>query len=202
MSRFVTGNTGRSTGPHLDLQVFNPATGAYEDPAKYTSFLTVGDNKDPFSYEITSPRGMREHPVLGGQRMHEGIDYATPTGTVLNVNGNLLSTWEDDGGGIMSQYAINTDDGVRELLLLHGDRSNAITGTGAVTDYDIDNLPTASPIATADDQPDRAAAKEVAQDYSKMSKAELNAAYDAMRGDDELARTEGMKMHKAFFNKP
>ena len=59
MATFYTGNTGASTGPHLDLQVFNPSTGSYEDPGKYTSFLTVGDNKDPFNFRITSPRGMR-----------------------------------------------------------------------------------------------------------------------------------------------
>lgn len=46
------------------------------------------------------------------------------------------------------------------------------------------------------------AAKEIAQDYSKMSKADMNTAYDKMRSEDpSKARTEGMKMHKAFFNK-
>ena len=44
-------------------------------------------------------------------------------------------------------------------------------------------------------------AVERAQNYATMSKAELNAAYDAMRNDPEKARIEGMKMHKAFFNK-
>ena len=47
MTVYYTGNTGGSTGPHLDFRVYNPATGAYEDPSKYTSFLTVGDNRDP-----------------------------------------------------------------------------------------------------------------------------------------------------------
>ena len=35
-----------------------------------------------------------------------------------------------------------------------------------------------------------------------MSKAELNAAYDAMRSDPNKAAVEGMKMHKAYFKKP
>ena len=122
---FYTGNTGRSTGPHLDYRVYNPSTGKYEDPSAYTKYLTVGENKDAFNFEITSGRGMRTHPTKGGQRMHEGIDYATPVGTQLNVDGKFLSTWNDEGGGgIMSQYAINTDDGVRELLLLHGSDQN------------------------------------------------------------------------------
>ena len=201
MTTFYTGNTGASTGPHLDLQVFNPSTGSYEDPGKYTSFLTVGDNKDPFNFRITSHRGMREHPTKGGMRMHEGIDYATPAGTALNVNGRLLSTWNDEGGGgIMSQYLIDTDDGARELLLLHGNDQNKITGTGANTNYDASSFtPPETPQQPTDSQ---AQAKERAQNYSKMSKAELNAAYDAMRSDPAKAREEGMKMHKAFFKKP
>jgi hypothetical protein len=200
MTVFYTGNSGASTGPHLDLRVYNPATDSYEDPGAYTSYLTVGDNKDPFNFQITSGRGMREHPTKGGRRMHEGIDYATPTGTALNVNGKLLSTWNDEGGGgIMSQYLINTDDGTRELLLLHGSDANAITGTGALTEYDTDNLPDAIALNPTED---RGKAKAKAQSYQNMSKAQLDSAYDAMRSDPAKAETEGMKMHRAYFNKP
>ena len=198
MATFFTGNTGASTGPHLDYRVYNPGTGSYEDPSAYTQYLSVGESRDPFNFEVTSGRGMRTHPTKGGQRMHEGIDYATPVGTALNVDGKLLSTWNDKGGGgIMSQYAINTDDGVRELLLLHGSDQNKITGSGAVTEYDIDNLPSSAPAPTGD----RSKAKSKAQSYANMSKAEINAAYDAMRSDPAKAKVEGMKMHKAFFGK-
>lgn len=55
--------------------------------------------------------------------------------------------------------------------------------------------------ATPQEQPERSKAKETAQDYSKMSKAQLNSAYDAMRSDPAKAKTEGMKMHKAYFGK-
>jgi len=45
-------------------------------------------------------------------------------------------------------------------------------------------------------------AKERAQNYAAMSKAEINSLYDKMRNEDPAkARTEGMKMHKAFFGK-
>ena len=200
MTVFITGNTGRSTGPHLDFQVYNPQTGGYEDPSGFTSYLTVGDDKSPFNFQVTSPRGMREHPVLGGQRMHEGIDYATPEGTRLNVNGQLLSTWEDAGGGIMSQYGIKLDDGsTRELLLLHGSRDNAITGTGAIDDYDLGDTVVA---VKPDGETPQVQAKEKAKAYKDMSKAEMNAAYDAMRSDPNKAAVEGMKMHKAYFKKP
>ena len=50
--------------------------------------------------------------------------------------------------------------------------------------------------------PQRVEAKTKAQEYSKMSKADMNAAYDQLRSSDPAkARTEGMKMHKAFFGK-
>jgi len=45
-------------------------------------------------------------------------------------------------------------------------------------------------------------AKTRAQEYSKMSKAEMNSAYDALRASDPAkAAIEGKKMHRAFFNK-
>ena len=44
-------------------------------------------------------------------------------------------------------------------------------------------------------------AVERTQNYANMTKAELDAAYDGMRNDPAKARIEGMKMHKAFFNK-
>ena len=205
MSVFYTGNTGRSTGPHLDFQVYNPNTGGYEDPSAYTQYLTVGGNKDPFNFPVTSPRGMRIHPVTGERKMHEGIDYGTPSGTAINVNGRLLSTWEDATGGVMSQYLVGQGKDQRELLLLHGSRDNTITGSGAVTDYSKDPvLPvdSSAPPPTKPEAPaDRAGAKQKAQDYSAMSAAEINAAYDAMRNDPAKAAREGLAMHKAFFGK-
>ena len=201
MATFYTGNTGRSTGPHLDMRVFNPATGQYEDPSGYTSYLT--QEGKPFDYQVTSGYGMRDHPITGGQKMHHGIDYATPTGTALTIDGSHMSTWNDEGGGIMSQYLIDTDDGHRELILLHGSDQNSITGEGAITDYkpaDFSSMtPPETPQAPTDSQ---VQAKTRAQEYSKMSKAEMNSAYDALRQSDPAkASIEGKKMHKAFFNK-
>ena len=47
-----------------------------------------------------------------------------------------------------------------------------------------------------------AAAQNLAKSYVDMTKSELDSAYDQMRASDPAkARTEGMKMHKAFFNK-
>jgi len=50
--------------------------------------------------------------------------------------------------------------------------------------------------------PERVEAKTRAKAYADMSKIEMNAAYDALRKSDPAkAAVEGLKMHKAFFNK-
>lgn len=155
MATFYTGNTGGSTGPHLDFRVYDPKTGKYEDPGAYTSYLTSGGK--PFNFDVTSGFGMRTHPIHGDQRMHNGIDYATPSGTGIDIKGGkLLSTWNDKGGGgVMSQYLVQTANGPREFLMLHGSEDNPLTGTSAVTDYDPSDFsptsPTSPPLLGSDE---------------------------------------------------
>ena len=203
MTRFYTGATGVGTGPHLDFRVYNPATGGYEDPSGFTNYLTVGDDGKPFDFGVSSgfQPGGRVHPVTGKIKPHLGIDYLTPEGTAINVDGRHLSTWEDKGGGVMSQYLVGEGENRRELLLLHGSRNNPITGTGAVTDYSVDD-------AGSPPNPSAPKGSEVIQDakaraksYSEMTKAQLDAAYDGMRSDTKKAEREGMAMHNAYFNK-
>lgn len=221
MSRFYTGNSGASTGPHLDFRVYNPQTGKYENPSSYTSYMTVGGK--PFNFQVTSPYGMRTHPIHGDQRMHHGIDYATPIGTPIDIDGQHLSTWDDSsGGGRMSQYLIQTDDGPRELLFLHGSDGNKATGGAAVTDYGFDSpqlpestAPASDGVLRQVDSPDNVetpdaeetsdpvqTAKERVARYKDMSASALNAEYDQLRAEDPAkAREYGMEMHKAHFGK-
>ena len=83
----------------------------------------------PESVRITSPFGMREHPVLGGRRLHAGVDLGAARGTPVHavadgvvrrassdgVNGRILVV--DHGGGVVTVYCHND-----ELLVGDGDR--------------------------------------------------------------------------------
>ena len=202
MAVFTTGNTGASTGAHLDFRVYDPRKGGYVDPQRFAGRMLVNGKPLTEQFSVTSPRGMREHPVHGGQRMHEGIDYGTPEGTQVSITGGtLLSTWDDKGGGgITSQYQIKDDEGNPfEILLMHGNSNNKITGDSAVTNGTPNNPSspdpsTPSPTADVDAKP---------ADYSSMSGSQMNAEYDKLRkaGDIFKAEEAGMAMHKAHFGK-
>lgn len=187
MATFYTGNTGRSTGPHLDFRVYDVASGGYIDPTEFTSYLSSG-GKGLDQFTLTSPYGTDR-----GSYIHKGVDYATPVGTAIDVDGTFLTTFDDAGGGITNQYAIERDGKKYELLLMHGNDQNQVLSKGARTDG-VASSPSSS-------NPNRTEAKTKAKAYKDMSASEMNSAYDAMRGDTAKAESEGMKMHKAFFNK-
>ena len=201
MSTFYTGNSGSSTGEHLDFRVYDVNKGAYTDPSRFTSRMRVGDGLLTDQFSVTSPHGMREHPVHGGQKMHHGIDYGTPTGTAVTIEGGkFLTTFNDPGGGgITSQYSITDDEGNPfEILLMHGSNNNKVLSDGAVTN--------GTPLSGDPSTPSPVADKTVppaSTDFSQMSGAQLNAEYDKMRmaGDVFKAKDAGMEMHKAHFGK-
>lgn len=71
----------------------------------------------PVQGPISSPYGWRIHPVLGGRRMHTGVDVAVPTGTPIRAAAGgrviLAERWGgygrtvvvDHGGGVSTLYA-------------------------------------------------------------------------------------------------
>jgi tape measure domain-containing protein len=75
-----TGNTGDSTGAHLDLRWGDGRPITKADADKY--FLVNG--KAPSSFGVTSPYGPRN---LFGRSFHRGIDFGTPAGSALTLKG-------------------------------------------------------------------------------------------------------------------
>jgi murein DD-endopeptidase MepM/ murein hydrolase activator NlpD len=80
----------------------------------------------PETVHVTSPFGMREHPILGGRRLHAGVDLGAARGTAVRavadgtvrrassdgVNGRMLVI--DHGRGVVTVYCHN------EALLVEG----------------------------------------------------------------------------------
>lgn len=50
---------------------------------------------------VTSPYGVRNHPVYGGQKMHNGVDFKAGYENVYSVLDGIVSEagWDDKGGG-------------------------------------------------------------------------------------------------------
>ena len=190
MASFYTGNTGKSTGSHLDFRIWDVEKGAYTDPTAFTNVMTVGGKSLTDQFGVTSGYGMRTHPTDGGQKMHHGIDYGTPDNTQVDIDGTFLTTFNDAGGGITNQYAFERDGKKYEALLMHGSDKNTVLSDAAIT----------GGMAT----PARSEAKTKAQDYKNMSASQLNAEYDRLRAgkDVNAAKAAGLAMHKAHFNKP
>ena len=231
MATFYTGNTGRSTGPHLDFRVWDVEKGSYIDPRPFTGYLKVGDTALTEQFPVTSPYGKDR-----GTYIHKGIDYGTPIGTQVEIPGAkfLTTTNDDSGGGISSQYAITGKDGRKyEILLMHGSDQNKILSndfmrddspldgglstpvkseTGSTTSSDYPSgiryafMDSGSDVATPDTDggttANRMQAAERIKAYQDLSKSQLEAEYDKLRAADaNTAAIAGMEMHKAYFNK-
>ncbi|ADZ31630.1 peptidase [Planktothrix phage PaV-LD] len=84
-----------------------------------TSSQTVTLGKDapkfiyPHStpYPVTSGFGMREHPVTGGQKMHNGIDFAAPSGANILAVADGQVSFAGDMGGCGNAVEINHSGG-------------------------------------------------------------------------------------------
>lgn len=68
-------------------------------------------------YTLTSPFGMRVHPILGYERMHNGIDMACAEGTPVYAakSGKVtVAQWSDSAGNYVS---INHGDGFASIYM-------------------------------------------------------------------------------------
>ena len=121
-----TGNTGISSGPHLDVRWADgrPITAADAD-----RFIRVA-GRTPSSFGVTSPYGPRQAPVPGASTFHKGIDFGTPAGLPITLTGGATLTGsrtpaQSGGGGVVG--IINTPMGPMQLLHLE----SVLTGPSA-----------------------------------------------------------------------
>lgn len=144
------------------------------------------------------------------------FDYYAPTikddrwqksaeGAPIYLVSDQGATLEGGQGGGYGNYGVSLLNGQVMSKSGHGDTNFAVFKPGTTPLPNGNGTPepsTAAPIdATPTETGLRQEALERTTNYANMSKAELNAAYDAMRGNPALADVEGMKMHKAFFGK-
>ena len=95
----------------------------------------------PEAVRITSPFGMREHPLLGGLRMHNGVDLGAAPGTPVRavadgvvrrassdeVNGRIVVI--DHGHGVLTSYCHNDQLLVKREARVH--RGEIIARSGS-----------------------------------------------------------------------
>lgn len=79
--------------------------------------LTRGFDGQPIEKfsRISSPYGIRRHPVLGVIKMHTGIDYAAPTGTHILAPSDGVVTFTGWKGGYGNTIMLVHDNGVETL---------------------------------------------------------------------------------------
>ena len=84
-----------------------------ENPPSNASWTT------PVSgYTITSPFGMRTHPILGTQRMHNGIDMACNQGTpIYATRAGTVTVASYQAGGAGYYVSINHLDGFASIYM-------------------------------------------------------------------------------------
>ncbi len=71
-----------------------------------------------YGYTLTSPFGMRKHPVLGYNRMHNGIDMACAQGTpIYATRAGTVTRAAYQAGGAGNYVSINHGDGFASIYM-------------------------------------------------------------------------------------
>lgn len=91
-------------------------SGSYYDQHGKALHSTDGFNVKPVEYtRISSPYGMRVHPVLHTVKMHTGIDYAAATGTPIRATADGTLTFKGWKGGYGNTVVLTHSNGIETL---------------------------------------------------------------------------------------
>lgn len=183
-----TGNTGDSTGAHLDLRWGDGRPITKADADKY--FLVNG--KAPSSFGVTSPYGPRS---LFGRSFHSGIDFGTPAGSALSLTGGatMLRNLGNTGAG---GYAIEvmTPEGVMKALHLMAGSVMASGGTRAevraskVTGTEQLDLQQATALRALSEQTLAERAEKTVQIYVEQNTSAIRERIAAISDENEINR--------------
>lgn len=91
---------------------------AKEEAAKKPTVSKEGWLTPVVGYVLTSPFGMRMHPILGYERMHNGVDMACPAMTPIYASRSgvvSVASFQADGAGHYVQ--LNHGDGYRSIYM-------------------------------------------------------------------------------------
>jgi len=96
----------------------SPSTSVPQSQSTTTSeTITLGKDAPKFiyphsdPYPVSSGFGMREHPVTGGQKMHNGIDFSAPGGANILAVADGQVSFAGDMGGCGNAVEINHSGG-------------------------------------------------------------------------------------------
>lgn len=91
-------------------------SGSYYDQHGKSLRLHEGFNVKPVDYmRISSPYGVRVHPVLHTVKMHTGIDYAAPIGTPIRATADGVLTFKGWQGGYGNTVILQHSNGIETL---------------------------------------------------------------------------------------
>ncbi|MCX6647303.1 MAG: peptidoglycan DD-metalloendopeptidase family protein [bacterium] len=109
-----------------DLQASSYEFAMLLQASTYTGGVTGGLIK-PIDFPITSPFGMRNHPIFGGERMHTGVDMPAPYGTLVHAAQAGIVVFSGWKRGYGNTIIIDHGNG---LATLYGHASSLQVGVG------------------------------------------------------------------------